>query len=234
MSVGKMTQSFIALMLFALLGLALAACDSNNPAPTLGPTNSDATLVKQAGMNMKALKSYHVEATGSLAAGDMKISGDIDVSNSNSRLDMNVAGQDLQTVQIGTDHYNSSDGGKTFTKSDGTGPDPGPFVRVWDSFNPISIDKNAANFKDGAPARETIGGVDTKHIITNAGDLSLSNTSATSSTIELWITTDATAVVRQMKVVGQSGSQGVNLTFTWSHINENLDIKAPSALPASK
>jgi hypothetical protein len=237
MSVTKLRQMVLALALFAILSLTLAACDSSNSTPTSGPTNSDAELVKRAGVNMKALKSYHIEASGTIAAGDTKISGDIDAGNSNSRLDMNVAGQDLQTIQIGPDTYTSSDGGKTFTKSEGAGMNIGSFVRIWDSFNPSSIDKNAANFKDDSPAQETIDGTTTKHITASSSDLNLGSAGAaggTNSTLDLWITTDATPIVRQMKLVGQSGSQGVNLTFKWSHINENFDIKAPSTQPAPK
>ena len=225
----KSRHFMIALALFAALGLA--ACDNNNVTPTSVPTNSDAELMKQAGVNMKALKSYHVDVVGSLAAGSTRISGDIDAGNGNSHLDMNVAGQDLQTVQMGNDHYVSTDSGKTFVKSATPATDIGPFVRIWDSFNPASIDKNAANFKDGAPAHETIAGVDTKHITASSSDLSLGSAAGTNSTIDLWVTTDATPLVLQMRVAGQSGSQSVNLTFNWSHINENLDIKAPSTLP---
>lgn len=231
MSRAKSGHFITALALFSVLGLTLAGCDNNSVTPTSVPTNSNAELVKQAGVNMKALKSYHVAVTGSLANGDTKISGDIDAGNGNSHLDMNVAGQDLQTVQIGGVHYISTDSGKTFVKSTANAPDIGPFVRIWDSFNPSSIDKNAANFKDGSPTHETVDGVDTKHITASSSDLSLGSATGTNSTIDLWITTDATPFVLQMRVVGQSGSQGVNLTFSWSHINENLDIKAPSTLP---
>ncbi len=226
----KVGRFMIALALFAALGLA--ACDSNSsPTPTSGPTNSDAELVKQAGVNMKALKSYHVEVVGSMANGSMKISGDIDAGSGNSRLDMNVAGQDLQTIWLGNDHYASTDGGKTFYKPSGIGPQTDYLVRIWDSFNPASIDKNASNFKDGVPSHETVAGVDTKHITAASSDLSLGSATSANSTIDLWITTNDIPYVLQLRVAGQSGSQGVNLTFNWSHLNENLDIKAPSILP---
>jgi len=231
MSMANLRLRVVTLALFAAVGLTLAACDSNSSTPTSGPTNSDAELVKQAGVNMKALKSYHIEATGSMSGGDLKISGDIDAGSNNSRLDMSSAGQDLQTVQVGSDNYASSDGGKTFVKGSSAGMNIGGLVRIWDSFNPDSIDKHAANFKDGSPVRETIDGTDTRHITAASSDLSLGSTggaASINSTIDLWISTDATPTVRQMKLVGQTGAQGVNLTFKWSHINENFDIKAPS------
>lgn len=228
---GNLKRGLLMLALLAVLGLAACDSGSSTPTPTNGPSNPNAELVKQAGTNMKALKSYHVEAMGSMGSGDLKISGDFDIAANNSRISMTGAGMDAEMVQIGSDTYTSGDGGKTYTKSAAADASPAAFIRVWDSFNPTSIDKNAANFKDGTPLTATIDGVTTRHITASSQDLNLSGNAqiptAPDSTLDLWISTEATPTVRQMKLNGGSGPQAVNLTFTWSHLNENLDIKAP-------
>lgn len=222
--------------LVLLIGLMLAACDSgsSNPTPTANNTantpsantngassNPSVELLKQAGSNMKAAKSYYVELTGKNMGSPVTMTAQIDLNAKNTLMSMSMEGQTVTTVQVGNDMFMSTDGGKTFSRTEEGLQGLDTYIRIWEGFNPDTVTKNAVNIKEGNPASATLDGVATRHIV--------SSDAAATSTIDYWITTAAQPLVKQMKV--NSSSTGVDLTMKWSRFNENFDIKAPQQLP---
>lgn len=231
---------FLSLAVIAVMSIVLAACGGDSGSGGGGAASmSNADLLKTAATNMKALKSYSINANINSAGQAITMKGDIDIANKNSKLDMGFAGTNISVVSVVSDTYISSDGGKTFTKADATtgasvtaGADA--FSKLWNNFNPADVDKAASALKDGNPATEPIDGTATKHITGNAQDLSsLSNAGSAGSsstmtgTVEIWISTDATPTVRQMKISGTSSGQQLDATIKWSNINSVPAITAP-------
>jgi hypothetical protein len=187
-----------------------------------------ADLVKKAVADMKAAKSYHVDLNGTANGAKIGVNADIDLANKKSKLDVDAAGTKISLVMIGGDAYTSMDGGKTFTKGDsmGVGSSFDSFTKLWDSIKPEDI--TGSTLKDGIPPTEKIDGVDTKHVTTSALAGLANSASGASGTVDLWVTTDANPIVRQMRVNSSSGGNSGDLTFKWSKINESFDIKPPA------
>jgi hypothetical protein len=212
--------------------MALSACGGEAAG---GKSNAD--LLKEAAANMKAAKSYTLNADVMQGDQAVKMNGQIDVANKNTKMDMEVSGQKISVVNVGNDVYLSTDGGTTFVNAGAAGASVtagfSAFTSMWDSFKPEDVDKAKDALKDGSPATEKINGVDCKHITANAKDLSVLGSSgtggATEGTVDLWISTDATPYIRQMKIDGTSDGQPIKGTFVWDKFNENFDIKAPPA-----
>jgi hypothetical protein len=226
----KSTRFIGALVAAIVLVLALAACDSGGAGTTSSKSNAD--LLKEAAANMKAAKSYHVDLTANQAGQDVKMAGDIDVTNNKTKLDMSAQGQSISMVSIGSDNYISMDGGKTYTKSPtsaASGLDS--FTKMWDSFKPEEIDKVKDAIKDGTPKDEKVGTDDTRHMTGSQKDLAAlspsSNTTATDGTIDIWVTTGSTPTVRKLQVK----SADSNATVEWSNINQSVTIDAPPTTP---
>jgi hypothetical protein len=74
--------------------------------------------------------------------------------------------------------------------------------------------------------------VTTKHITGDAKELSALTTQGSSATqqegtVELWISTDATPYIHQMKIDGKTDGTDLVATFKWSKFNQTFDIKSP-------
>lgn len=232
----------LTMMLVALGAFLLAACDSGGggaataiPAaptavPTAIPAQSNADLLKAAAANMKAAKSYHMELEANQGGQDVKMSGDIDVTNNKSKLAMTAMGQSVNVISIGSDTFLSMDGGTTYTKSP-TGGDMGldSFTKMWDSFKAEDIDKSKDAIKDGTPKEETVGSDATRHMTASSKDLgSLSATGgATEGTIDMWVTTGSKPTVRKMQIAS-SGDAAVSATIEWTKVDEAVTIDAPA------
>jgi hypothetical protein len=207
--------------------MALAACGDS-----AGKSNAD--LLKEAATNMKAVKTYHLNADIDQAGQAVKLVGDFDVTNKNVKLDLDTAGQKVSVIQVGEKVYLSTDGGTTYTESPGGAAMMegfGSFTDMWNTFEPAKVDQAKDALKDGTPATETIDGVSTKHITADAKQLSLlgssTGTDSTEGTLDMWIGPNDKPYVRQMKIDGTSGGQPIKATITWSKIGEAMDIKAP-------
>jgi hypothetical protein len=159
------------------------------------------------------------------------------------------------TIANGT-MYVSSNGGRTWQVVSSQALDPLIIVPfVYDPFGPpvFGPDKRTlagsllqgATLSDGSPRLDTIGGVATRHIV---ADLARTEANPPSGpwyqrvkTIDLWISTESSPTVRQMRteVTGSRGPvsndpgapPGVrySLTWQWSRLNEDFGtIPAPS------
>jgi LppX_LprAFG lipoprotein len=227
---------FLSLAVIAAMSIALAACGGDTGGGA-SATMSNADLLKAAATNMKNAKSYHLDLSGTAAGQTISMNGDIDVAGNKSNLTIAAAGMNISAVTIVSDTYLSTDGGKTFTKTDPSSNPVsglGSFTKMWDSFKPADIDKAASALKDASPANDTIDGATTKHITANAQDLSSLSSAAGSGgvmtgTIDIWVSTDTNPTVRQMKVNGTSSGQAINFNMKWSNINQPVTITAPPA-----
>jgi len=223
---------FAGVVITLILGaMALSACGGDSGGG--GTTKSNADLLKEAAANMKAAKSYTLNADVDQAGQAVKMNGQIDVGNKNMKLDIDSAGQKISMISIGDKVFLSMDGGTTYTDAgdSGAGMVSGfsAFTNMWDSFQADQIDKAKDALKDGNPATEKINGVDTKHITANAKDLSvIGGGTGEEGTLDLWVSTDAKPYIRQMKIDATSNGQPIKGTFVWDKFNENFDIKAPA------
>jgi hypothetical protein len=210
----------------ALIVPLLSACGD-----TSSPTNAD--LLKQAVANMKAATSYSIDASFNQDGQDVNLSGQVDVADDNSKLQIDSGGQTTSLITIGNAVYMSTDGGATFADTSSRGLSINQaftgFTQMWNAFQPDQIDKHKDDLRDGKPATEKINGVDTKHITGNAKTLSLAGNSAqgvTDGTVDFWISTGQPYIIR-MKLDGTTGGQPVQGTYTWDKINQKFDIQAP-------
>lgn len=221
-----------AIMAAIMLMLSLAACDSGGGGgggTSSGKSNAD--LLKEAAANMKAAKSYHIVVNGKMGGQEVKMDGDIDITNNKSKLNATAAGQSVSMVVIGGDSYISMDGGTTWTKSPGSGASGmESFTKMWDSFKPEEIDANKDAIKDGTPRDEKIGSDDTRHMTANMKDLkslNASGSSDTEGTMDMWVTTSSKPTVRKLQMVGKSSGQDINATIEWSNVDQTVTIEAP-------
>ncbi|MDQ3929013.1 MAG: LppX_LprAFG lipoprotein [Chloroflexota bacterium] len=220
----------------AILMPVLSACGGDTPAgPTATPTTpamSNADLLKAAAANMKAAKSYHIDADIDQAGTQVKMVGDIDITGNNAELNMNTQGQEVHVIVIGEDAYVATGGGTDYQKAPASALNLESFINIWNNFKPEDVDKAGAALKDATPATETIDGVATKHITGDAKELSALTTQGSSATsqegtVDLWISTDATPYIYQMRINGTSDGNAIDGTFKWNKFNETFDIKAP-------
>jgi hypothetical protein len=233
---GSFKVRLIGMAMVALTAMgALTACGGGGEAAS----KSNADLLKDAVANMKAAKTYHMDADLMSQGQTVTLNGDVDLATNNVKLSMNAAGQAVDIVKVGSDTYQSMDGGKTYTKGSADAvPDLSSFTGMWASLKPEDIDKAKDALKDGTPATEKVDGADTKHMTGNAKDLSALSSSAgagaagTEGTIDFWVTTDAKPTVRQMKFAGKdtSGTE-TNGTFKWTKVDEPMNITAPPTTP---
>ncbi len=221
--------------------LLLAACDSN-ATPTPAPSLPSVELFKQALANMKALKSYHIDETGSVAGVKVALSGDFDVANqrySDHETYNSSSGQQLYDVIIvGGDRYTrdrSSAANAVFSK-DTSGSSDLAIVSLsgmWAKPQQADIDKATAALRAGNPYTEQIDGADTRHLVLPSSAIPglsfIANADPTNSNIDLWLSTDATPTVRQLRLSGnlQSGAGSFDLTLKWSQFNAQFSITAP-------
>ena len=120
----------------------------------------------------------------------------------------------MDIIKVGNDYFSSTDGGKTYTKSDASAvPDFSSFYGMWDTINPDDVDKAKDGLKDGTPATEQVDGTDTKHITGANKDLGSFVGGSTDGSLDFWVTTDAKPTIRQLKVT----SSETNGTFKWSN-----------------
>jgi hypothetical protein len=210
--------------------MALSACGGDSG--TASKSNAD--LLKEAAANMKAAKSYTLNADVNQAGQAVTINGQLDIANKNTNLAIDASGQKVSVITVGSDVYLSTDGGTTFTNAGAAGSSItsgfAAFTSMWDTFQPDQVDKAKDALKDGTPATEKINGVDCKHITADAKDLSVlggSTGSTTQGTIDFWVSTDAKPYIRQMKIDGTSDGQPIKGTFTWDKFDQQFDIKAP-------
>lgn len=231
---GKLRLVGMLLTAFMLMPV-LSACGGDNAGPTPVPTTpamSNADLLKAAVANMKGLKSYHIDADINQAGEPVKMAGDIDATSNNADLNMTNQGQDVHAIVIDEDAYVATAGTTGYQKAPASVLNLGSFTGIWSNFKPEDVDKTAAALRDGTPATETLDGVTTRHIIGDAKELSALTTQGSSATqqegtVELWISTDATPYIHQMKIDGKTDGTDLVATFKWSKFNETFDIKAP-------
>lgn len=211
--------------------MALSACGGDSG----GGGKSNADLLKEAAANMKAAKSYTLNADIDQAGQAVKLDGMLDIAGNNTKMNIEASGQKIALITIGSDVYLSTDGGTTYMNAGASGSSItegfAGFTKMWDTFQPDQVDKAKDALKDGSPATEKIDGVDCKHITADASQLSVlggaTGGTATTGTLELWISTDK-AYIRQMKIDGKSGDQPIKGTLKWSKFDEKFDIKAPA------
>ena len=229
----------LAPLLFAIL--LLAACDSNST-PTPAPSLPSVELFKQALANMKALKSYHIDETGSVAGVQVALSGDFDVANqhySDHETYNSTSGQQLYDVIIvGSDRYTrdrSSAANAVFSK-DTSGSSDLAIVSLsgmWAKPQQADIDKATASLRAGNPYTEPIDGTDTRHLALASSAIPglsfIANADPADSNIDLWLSTDATSSVRQLRISGnlQGGAGSFDLTLKWSQFNAQFSIEVP-------
>jgi hypothetical protein len=215
------------LEVIAIMIITLAACDGASTSSNYG-SESNADLLKMGINNMKNALSYHLDVDSNTDSRVTKITGDIDVTNKNSKLDLNEGGLTRTYISIGSDNYISTDGGKSFSKGlqslTGT---VNQFEGIWSKVDTIEMDKNKDALKDGVPATEIVDGISCKHITIAAKDLSSLNLGASlDGTYDIWVAGDGSSV-KQMKAVGNISGENLTLIATWSNINGEMSITAP-------
>src|SRR3954452_12742537 len=105
---------FVGVVITLILGaMALSACGGDTGGSSGGKSNAD--LLKEAAANMKAAKSYTLNADVNQAGQAVKMNGQIDVGNKNMKLDMDNAGQKISMISIGDKVFLSMDGGTTYS-----------------------------------------------------------------------------------------------------------------------
>jgi hypothetical protein len=224
---GARLRGFAAASLVCVM--ALAACGDSGT--TGGKSNAD--LLKEAAANMKAATSYHMNADVTQDTSAVKIDGDLDLTKNNSKLSMEVEGQKVDVIIVDGKAYVSTDAGGNYMEVPDASQITGSitqFTGLWNTFSAEEVDKAKDALKDGSPATETLDGVSVKHMTANAKDLAALNPGGTSEiegTIDLWVGPNDKPYVRKMSIDGTSGGKPVKGTFTWSKINEAMDIKAP-------
>ena len=217
----------------AILMPVLSACGGDNPTATpTAPTMSNADLLKAAAANMKAAKSYHIDAAIDQAGTQVSMVGNIDITNDTADLNMTTAGQEVDVIVIGEDAYVATGGGTEYQKAPASALNLDSFINIWNNFKPEDVDRAGAALKDATPPTETIDGVPTRHITGDAKELSALTTQGSSATsqegtVELWISTDDTPYIYQMRINGTSDGTAIDGTFKWSQFNETFDITAP-------
>ena len=203
---------------------------------------SNANLLKKAVINMRKLKSYHLKADiETVGLVTTTLEGDLDIANSEYRLEMATGGIEFQVIGINGESYMSADGG-AFTKSlAGASLDESikELNSSWGKLTSQDIETIKDKLHNGTPPTEVINGLDTRHIVGDVVVLKVFNTTSTGSipnpdsitegTIELWISTEQTPYVVQMRTDSfnidmDHKSKG---TLTWSNFNEDFDIQAP-------
>jgi hypothetical protein len=193
--------------------------------------SSNAYLLKAAVTNMKAAKSYYLDLSISQSGQDIKVAGDIDVTNNKAKLDMSTAGLSISMISIGSKSYLSMDGGKTYIENP-TGTDSGlnPLTKMWDNFKPEEVDRAKTALRNGNPADEKVGNDDTHHVtadVNDLGSLSLTSGSTMTGTIDIWVTTGDRPTVRKMRIMGTSDGSPTDATLEWSNVNQSVIIEAP-------
>jgi hypothetical protein len=226
-------RSVVTLLVATMCVFTLAACDvgaggAGGGGATAGKSNAE--LFKEAAANMKAAKSYHMEADITQGTTKVTLNGDFDVDDNKAKITMALGEQEFHLIQVGTDAYMSLDAGKTYMKSpEGTDMNLDDLTNMWNEFKPEDIDKAKDALKDGTPPTEKIDGADTKHIVADAKDLESLSTGGdvTEGTFDIWISTDAKPTIRQMKIDAKSDGEAVKGTFKWNKIDEEFNIEAP-------
>lgn len=220
-----------ALLVVIMVSLLLAACGGDG-GTNAGSSNAD--LLKKAAANMKAAKSYHLDVNAETSGMNITMAADVDVTNKAAAMKVGAMGTNIDMVTVDGKTYQSMDG-KTYSESTSSSGMES-FTGMWDSFKPEDVDKSADKLKDGSPATEKIDGTDTKHMTADIKDLSGlaaasgGNSTSMTGTIDIWVTTDANATVRQMKINGDSGGQKVIATIKWSKINDPVTVKKPETV----
>jgi hypothetical protein len=228
------------LLTLLLLILLLAACDSSAPP---APSLSSPELLKQALANMKAMQSYHIDERGSVAGVQVTLSGDFDVANqrystSETYTSAGSSQQVYDVIIIGNDRYTRDRTGASnalFSKDTSGTSDLAiaSLSGMWAKPKPADIDKAGAALRAGNPYTEQIDGVDTRHLVlpSNAipGLSFIANADPSASSIDLWLSTDATPTVRQMRLRGnlQAAAGSFDLTLKWGKFNTTFNIQAP-------
>src|SRR5436189_1120852 len=111
---------FAGVVITLVLGaMALTACGGDSGGG--GTTKSNADLLKEAAANMKAAKSYTLNADVTQGDQAVKMNGPIDIANKNMKLDMDSAGQKISMISIGDKVYLSMDGGTTYSDAGDSG-----------------------------------------------------------------------------------------------------------------
>src|SRR6478672_7910643 len=111
---------FAGVVITLILGaMALSACGGDSGGG--GTTKSNADLLKEAAANMKAAKSYTLNADVDQAGQAVKMNGQIDVGNKNTKMDMEAQGQKISVISVGDKVFLSMDGGTTFTDAGAAG-----------------------------------------------------------------------------------------------------------------
>ena len=192
---------------------------------------SNAELLKAAVGNMKALKSYHLDNRSVSGSIENKTSVDSDVANNRGKM---VSGNSV-LVRIGTDMFQSADGGRTFTKGrQEVWADDTLFTTLWTMYKVEDIDASKEAFKDGSPREEKIGSDATRHITGDAKAfgslLMLAGLGSEGGTIDMWITTGDKPYVRKVKYDSKAtGEKAKVVEMEWTRIDEPISIEAPAA-----
>lgn len=213
----NLKQHIGALAVIVFVGLTLAGCG--------GESSGD--LFKQAANNMKAAKSFYVEANGTQGGTDINLKGDVNVAEQESKITVTSSGQTADLIISGNHAYVSTDGGQSYAESDSASAAVsfGLFTGLWKDLKPGEVEQSKDGFKDGSPATEQIDGTATRHLTGSGKSLTtLGGFGSGDYTLDVWITTEANPTVRQMKIAGTDG----NLTVKWSKINQPIEIAVPT------
>jgi hypothetical protein len=216
---------------------------------------SNAELLKKAVANMRALGSYHFEFKGGPLSAplrishDMSIVGDIQLDDRGSRIKVRDDAErkegetGLDVLITGHGWYESFDNGRTWHTTVTSTPGSiltGLFTWIWQ--NPwektpgeyeTQGEKLILNqtFMDAIPQAELVDSVVTKHIVAELKEDPNQLPFETqpfegAKRLELWISTEVTPTIRQMKIGGDNVEDGqqspYTLTWKWSRFNEDF------------
>lgn len=216
--------------------LLLLGCDSSSNPADLTPTE----LLRRAHDNMKALKSYQSDQVAGITtnrSGDERqtyagvYSNQIDVvGNRTFAVVTNTFGTEVVTgynLRIGDDDYISRDR-KNFERANYP-PEVRKTLEESRNFDLIgTILSGTGTLRDGNPARETVAGQDTRHLIADAGGVM---TDTTNGRLEFWITTgDRPLIVKAASDTTKIAGTRNKTTTLNSRFDEPVNIPEPPRL----
>lgn len=209
--------------------------------PVAASSMSAADLLKQASLNMKSLKSYHLDVISSEAT--RNLAANVDRANNRS---MFVIGNNMNsliyTISVGNSVYLSTSYGATYTNSPLGGGLMDDFTKMWDRFGPQDIDNAKSALIAVTPATEVIIPIqtaeayNTKHIQGSISDLynlsanliGSSDAAQAVGSVNIWVSTDGEPLIVQMKLLVAVGGRDFNETYSLSQFNKDFNIQPPS------
>lgn len=212
------------------------------PTPTVAP-KSNGDLLKEALVNQKDVKSFHIDfILQSQASGSVEANGDVDVANKQYNLKGAANGQEASIIKLSDTEVYTSTNGVDWVKvsPDAAAQTAASFDSLLTAFafdkgKPESVDKLKDAPKDGTPRDDTIGGTAVRHMRVDAkdfdptGDGSGATPRTLTGTYDIWVSTNDKPTLRQVELNGvEQGGADIYARITWTKVDEAMDIKAPA------